>query len=250
MTRHTYPKTYLRKACYRVITDVANLDHCFLVRFSDASRPYTSPEEFKEKLNYHFGASQILSGISTVLLCRLQKKHLCHQIVKPVRNRNESIDVRRGRYFDNCTGTPLCPIYEDLYYVRKIQYFGIKVYDVINRTLDLEIKSRDKHGDSVTVRTDVLKFCVVHTPKRSNFWHCDIVLTGTDGHSGEQFVVNDLTREELDSKGKVAKKTAALIALLEDSICFGDNIKTKSVDWTTYSSKPIGRKAKKQFRGI
>ena len=35
--------------------------------------------------------------------------------------------------------------------------------------------------------------------------------------TGEYYVVNELNHPELDSKGKVAKKTAALIALLENS---------------------------------
>lgn len=248
MTKHTYPKTYLRKACYRVITDFTKLGHCFLVRFSDVTRPYTTIEEFKEKLNYHFGTSQILTGISTILLCRLKKRHLWHQIIKPRRNSIEPIDVRRGKYFEDCNDISLCPIHEDLYYDCNVQYFGVRIKDVVKNTVDLEIKVRDKHGNSVTVQTDVLKFGVVHTPKRSDFWHCDIVLTGIDGNTGGQFVVNELNRPELDSKGKVSKKTAALIALLEDSICLRDGIKTKQMDWSAFSTIPIGRKAKKEFR--
>jgi len=250
MTKHTYPKTYLRKACYRVISDFTKLGHCFLVRFSDVSRPYTNIDEFKEKMAYHFGTSQVLTGISTILLCRLNKRHLWHQIVKPKRNSIEPIDVRRGRYFDDCTGVSLCPIYEDLYYNRSVQFFGVKIKDVISHTVDLEIKARDKHGHSIKVQTDELKLDVVHTPKRSDFWHCDIVLSGKDGKTGEYYVVNEPNHPELDSKGKVAKKTAALIALLEDSICLGDNITTKKVDWKAFSTVPIGRKAKKQFRRI
>lgn len=247
MTKHTYPKTYLRKACYRVITDFTKLGHCFLVRFSDATREYTTIEEFKEKLTYHFGTSQILTGISTILLCRLDKRHLWHQIIKPRRNSIEPIDVRREKYFDNCTGVSLCPIHEDLYYDRNVKYFGVKIKDVISHTVDLEIKTRDKHGNSITVQTDVLKLDVIHTPKRSDFWHCDIVLTGKDGKTGGKFVVCEPNRPELDSKGKVAKKTAALIALLEDSICLEDNIKTKKIGWEAFSTVPIGRKAKKHF---
>jgi len=43
----------------------------------------------------------------------------------------------------------------------------------------------------------------------------------------------------------VAKKAAALIALLEDSICLEESIKTKKIGWKAFSSVPIGRKSKK-----
>lgn len=247
MTKHTYPKTYLRKTSYHVINDFSKLGHCFLVRFSDPGRPYQTIDEFREKLKYHFGASQILTGISTILLCRLKKKHLCHQIITPKRNSTEPIDVRRRMYFDDCVGVPLRPIHNDLKYRRSIKYFGIRIKDVVKDSIDVEIKSKDEHNNTVIKRTDILKFQVQHTPKRSNFWHCDIVLSGKDWLSGEEFDPSTLTREELDSTNKVTKKTVALIAMLQDQICHGDSIKRKLIAWSSFSDVPIGRKEKKRY---
>lgn len=242
MTKHTYPKSFLRKKCYHVITDIKRIENCFLIRFSDTSRPYQTVDEFKEKLKYHFGASQILTGISTILLCRLHKHHLKHQVITPKRNSAEDIDVRRSRYFENCTGNPICPIHDDLRYRHGIKYFGIKIKDVISKPLDIEIRDKQKN---VLIRTDILQFEVRHTPKRSDFWHCDIVLTGIDGSTHQPFDPTRLDRPEMDSTGKISKKAAAIIAMLEDSICHDEDIKRKKVPWDVFSDVPIGRKAKK-----
>lgn len=246
MTKHTYPRTYLRKRSYHVIDDFSQLGHCFLVRYSDPTRPYHTLDEFKEKLKYHFGASQILTGISTILLCRLQKKHLRHQIATPKRNSTEPVDIRRGEYFNDCTGIPLHPIHEDLRYNKAVKFFGIRIKDVVRDSIDVEIKAKDDNNNTIIIRTDELRFQVQHTPKRSNFWHCDIVLSGKDGLTGETFDPTTLTREELDSSNKVTKKTVALMALIQDQICHDDGIKRKSIPWETYSEVPICRKGKKQ----
>lgn len=247
MTKHIYPRTYLRKKGYHVIKELSQWENCFLVRYSDPGRTYHTVDEFNEKLKYHFGASQILTGISTVLLCRLQKKHLRHQIVAPQRNSSEPIDIRREEYFKDCTGTPICPVSEDQKYKRGIKYFGIRIRDVVKDSIDVEIKAKDDKNHTVIKRIDVLQFQVQHTPKRSNFWHCDIVLSGKDGLTGEHFYIKDLTREELDSSNKVTKKTVALIALLQDRICHDEEIKRKSLSWKAFSDVPIGRRDKKRF---
>lgn len=248
MTKHTYPKTYLRKGCYHIINDFTQLGRCFLVRYSDPSRPYQTLDEFREKLRYHLGASQILTGISTILLCRLQKKHLYHQIITPKRNSTEPIDIRRGKYFDECVGIPLNPFYDDLKFSKTVRFFGIRIKDVVRDGIDVEIKAKDAHNNTVIKRTDELRFQVRHTPKRCNFWHCDIVLSGKDGLTGDIFDPTTLTREELDSSNKVTKKTVALMALLKDHICHDDEIKRKPIKWEAFSDEPIGRKDKKRFK--
>ena len=62
------------------------------------------------------------------------------------------------------------------------------------------------------------------------------------------FNLTTLTREELDSSNKVTKKTVALMSLLQDQICFDEEIKRKPIAWETLSDTPIGRKEKKGLR--
>lgn len=245
MTRHTYPKTFLRKRKYHVITNFKGIGNCFLLRYSDANYPYYTIEELRGRLDKHLGASQIMTGISTILLCRLKKKHLHHLIIKPVRNSTDEIDIRRGGYFKDCTGIPLCPMQEDLYYSTKVKYFGVKIADVVRNPVYVEIK--DKNKKDVTIRTDELRFEVRHSPNRSNFWHCDIVMRGKDGDTGEVFDPTLLNREGLDSKNKVMKKATALISLFENEIRLSEDVERKTIPWHLYSDLPIGRKAKKHF---
>ena len=245
MTKHTYPGNFLRKRYYKVIRDFNLLGHCYLARYSDNNYPYINFEDFKQKLKYHFGASQIMTGISTNLLGRLKKYHLRHHVITPRRDSTEDKDLRRAEYFKDCNGTALRPIHEDLKYIRDTKFFGIRIRDVVETTVDVVIKGENNRE----IRTDKVGFGVNHTPKRCNFWHCDIVLKGTRGDNGALFNPVDLTHEKLNTASQVRKIAASLISLIEDNICIDYyGIGNKIVPWQQFSDKPIGKKVRKRLK--
>ena len=243
MTKHTYPGRFLRRRYYKVIDDFTQIEHCYLLRYSDTNYPYGNLDEFKQKLKYHFGTSQIMTGISTNMIGRLHKHHLRHRVITPKRDSTEEDDIRRSEYFKQCNGIPLRPLHEDLRYVKESQYFGIKIGDIVKATVEIDIKDQKNKY----LRTDIVKLSVSHTPKRCNFWHCDIVLEGKRGDSGAIFNPADLTHEKINSASQVRKVAASLISLIEDQICVdNDQIKAKVIPWVLYSKKPIGKRSRKE----
>ena len=96
MTKHTYPGNFLRKRYYKVIRDFNLLGHCYLARYSDNNYPYINFEDFKQKLKYHFGASQIMTGISTNLLGRL-KKYITEKAKSPGKHVEKCKRMDRGQ---------------------------------------------------------------------------------------------------------------------------------------------------------
>lgn len=243
MTKHTYPGRFLRRKYFKVIDDFTQIKHCYLLRYSDMKYPYGNLDEFKQKLKYHIGTSQIMTGISTNMIGRLRKHHLSHRVMPPKRDSTEDIDIRRNEYFKSCNGIPLRPLHEDLRYVKESKYFGIKIGDIVKTSVEIDI--RDKNNK--LIRTDIVKLSVSHTPKRCNFWHCDIVLEGERGDTGAVFNPVDLTHEKINSASQVRKVAASLLSMIEDQICVdNDHIKAKVIPWTLYSKKPIGKKSRKE----
>lgn len=243
MTGHTYPGRFLRRKYYKVIDDFTQIEHCYLLRYSDTNYPYGDMDEFKKKLKYHIGTSQIMTGISTNMIGRLRKHHLRHRVITPHRDSNEDIDIRRGEYFKPCNGIPLRPLHEDLRYVKETKYFGIKIGDIVKTIVEIDVRDQNNKY----IRTDKVKLSVCHTPKRCNFWHCDIILEGKRGDTGAIFNPTDLTHEKINSSSQVRKVAASLISLIEDQICIdNDQIKAKVIPWTLFSEKPIGKKSRRE----
>lgn len=219
MSHSIYPKRCVPQKDYKLIKQesIELMRHKYVIRYSEHDVPIRNREELDLNLKTNMASSKFTTGLSVTLI-GVSKKTDAGYLLKGGRKDALSSDWKPD-------GVVLRVHQEDFHYKRNRGFYGLLIDSILGCQIEMDVFEKD-----VRIRTDVVKYEMVHKPTHSNYWHFCIFPYAVNSSTGELYYL----RDGLPSKMGAKNATRNIAERLKTYTVLADNVVERPIKASHY----------------